>query len=147
MRVIVPIERSGEMEGLLGNYDGRSGNDLRTRDGQVLYDPSPYELHTDFANSWRISQTESLFDYASGTNTATYTDLAEPRAYLSERDLNAVTRNNAETTCLSAGATDPRVLAACIMDVGLQVTLFGLFQRYRMTPTQRVSRSIPLLWC
>jgi Subtilase family len=36
------------------------------------------ELYVTFANSWRVNEKTSLFDYAKGTSTATFTNLAWP---------------------------------------------------------------------
>lgn len=118
VNVLVPLERSGKMEGLLGNYDGDPGNDLRTRGGTLLFDPSPAKLHLEFVHSWRVSQSESLFDYEAGESTATFTDLEAPRGYITPEDLEPSVRDNAESICEGEGIQDPRILAACILDVG-----------------------------
>ncbi|WP_287739663.1 bluetail domain-containing putative surface protein [Microcystis sp. M179S2] len=55
-------DRAGSLQGLLGNGDGDSSNDFALRDGTVL-DPNPsvQTIHTTFADSWRVTQGESLF--------------------------------------------------------------------------------------
>ena len=55
--------------GLLGNADGDKTNDLVTRDGQTQlpYPNPPFnQEYPAYADSWRISQAESLFDYGPG---------------------------------------------------------------------------------
>ncbi|GBF53555.1 alkaline phosphatase [Microcystis sp. 0824] len=58
--------RFGLLQGLLGNGDGITSNDFALRDGTNLQlNPGQWEnnpiVHTTFADSWRVSQTESLF--------------------------------------------------------------------------------------
>jgi hypothetical protein len=55
-------DRAGSLQGLLGNGDGDSSNDFALRDGTVLdANPSVQTIHTTFADSWRVTQGESLF--------------------------------------------------------------------------------------
>ncbi|MDB9395649.1 Calx-beta domain-containing protein [Microcystis aeruginosa] len=58
--------RFGLLQGLLGNGDGITSNDFALRDGTNLQlNPGQWEnnpiVRTTFADSWRVSQTESLF--------------------------------------------------------------------------------------
>ncbi len=66
----VPSNATGpRMRGLLGNVDGNPANDLTGRDGVVLSTSDPAfetKLYSQFGNSWRISQSQSLFDYQPG---------------------------------------------------------------------------------
>ena len=69
--------------GLLGNADGDKANDLVTRDGQTQlpYPNPPFtQEYPAYADSWRISQAESLFDYGPGETTETFTDRTFPDA-------------------------------------------------------------------
>ncbi len=69
----------GSLHGLIGNFDGDASNDIATRDGTVLpIHPTFTQLYDEFANSWRISQEESLFDYDGNETTDTFTDLNCP---------------------------------------------------------------------
>ncbi|MFN7256843.1 MAG: Calx-beta domain-containing protein [Microcystis sp.] len=55
-------DRAGSLQGLLGNGDGDSSNDFALRDGTNLGpNPSVQTIHTTFADSWRVTQGESLF--------------------------------------------------------------------------------------
>ncbi|CCQ52920.1 Serine protease, subtilase family [Crocosphaera watsonii WH 8502] len=54
--------RANQMEGLLGNADGISSNDFVLRDGtQLPSNISFADIHEVFAESWRVTQQESLF--------------------------------------------------------------------------------------
>ena len=58
--------RFGLLQGLLGNGDGITSNDFALRDGTNLQlNPGQWEnnpiVHTKFADSWRVTQAESLF--------------------------------------------------------------------------------------
>ena len=58
--------RFGLLQGLLGNGDGITSNDFALRDGTDLQlNPGQWEnnpiVHTKFADSWRVTQAESLF--------------------------------------------------------------------------------------
>ena len=66
--------RFGLLQGLLGNGDGITSNDFALRDGTNLQlNPGQWEnnpiVHTTFADSWRVTQAESLFP-ATTTQTA-----------------------------------------------------------------------------
>ncbi|MCI5190434.1 MAG: hypothetical protein D3905_11735, partial [Candidatus Electrothrix sp. AS4_5] len=121
--VSLPDNRKGLVRGLLGNSDGDKTNDLQTRDGSTIFDISTEltkdELYNQFSNSWRITQAESLFTYAEGENTATYTDLNFPYELVKASDLSETVQANAEQTCRDAGITDPILLEDCILDVGM----------------------------
>ncbi|WP_446009418.1 lectin-like domain-containing protein [Candidatus Electrothrix sp.] len=121
--VSLPDSRKGLVKGLLGNIDDDKTNDLQTRDGSTTFDISTEltkdELYNQFGNSWRITQEESLFTYAEGEDTATYTDLNFPYELVKADDLSATVRTNAEQTCRDAGITDPILLQDCILDVGV----------------------------
>lgn len=61
--VLPSYERVGLMQGFLGNGDGNRSNDFALRDGTLLpADPSWEQLHGVWADSWRVRQSESLFD-------------------------------------------------------------------------------------
>jgi hypothetical protein len=70
--------RFGVLQGLLGNADGVSTNDFALRDGTDLgSNPSLATIHTTWADSWRITQQESLF------GTPTFADKSFPSQYAS----------------------------------------------------------------
>ncbi len=75
--------RFGLIQGLLGNGDGISTNDFALRDGTNLGYPSVQTIHTTYADSWRITQEESLF------GTPTFADRNFPEEYTSLETLRA----------------------------------------------------------
>src|SRR5699024_11657368 len=109
-----------DTEGLLGSADGDGGNDFTIRDGEVLEQPLSHDdLYDRFVDSWRITDDESLFDYADGTDTEHYTDRSFPAGPMTAADLDDADRTRAEAVCRTAGIEDEGVLEACILDYGL----------------------------
>ncbi|MEL6380982.1 MAG: VWD domain-containing protein [Cyanobacteria bacterium J06626_18] len=133
---------SGTLTGLLGNFNGNSGDDLMSREGSVVPPESSYSIATaaldralpavipvrevedayfdtlyrQFGDSWRITQTESLFDYGPGQSTETFTDRSFPREFVT---LNAVAPARIEAaldTCQNAGVEEA-LLDGCVFDV------------------------------
>ncbi|NCS15642.1 MAG: hemolysin [Microcystis aeruginosa G13-12] len=78
--------RFGVLQGLLGNGDGVSTNDFALRNGIDLGpNPTDQTIHTTYADSWRITQQESLF------GTETFADKKFPDNYVS---LNTLAEKN-----------------------------------------------------
>jgi hypothetical protein len=117
--------RQGQVSGLLGNADGGAANDLTTRGGTVVAlaglaaETRRTRLYDEFGASWRISQTESLFTYAPGEDTSTYTRLDFPSALVAASDLPPLAREMAEAVCRQAGVSGADFLADCALDVGV----------------------------
>ena len=112
--------KNGQVVGLLGNADDNRQNDVTTRDGTSLGTQIKFEdLYPNYADSWRVSQQESLFDYAPGETTETFTDRIFPRVRATVADLTEEVRARAEAICRAAGITDPILLDNCILDVAL----------------------------
>ncbi len=107
----------GKTSGLLGNFNGDDADDLTLSDGKPLGGNGFDDLYPRFADSWRISAQESLFDYQPGQDTATFTDRSLPERPVVAADLPY--RKSAELICRRAGVTDPAVLDSCIVDVAL----------------------------
>ncbi len=79
-------DRAGSLQGLLGNGDGVSTNDFALRNGIDLGpNPTVQTIHTTYADSWRITQQESLF------GTPTFADQSFPANYVS---LNTLAEKN-----------------------------------------------------
>jgi hypothetical protein len=108
--------RRGDVEGLLGNFDGEPGNDLRLRgEGTRIAEATFQALYPRFSDSWRISQQASLFQYDVGQSTQTFTNRRLPTHPI---DVNALpNRRQAEAAC--SGVKDDRLREACILDVGI----------------------------
>ncbi len=111
------LAQAGKLEGLLGDYDGDSRNDVRPRGGNPIAEPSFTTLYPLFADSWRIEQKDSLFTYDPGTNTETYMDRSFPEKEVKADSLPG--RAAAEAVCRRMGVTDAVLLAGCIIDVAL----------------------------
>ncbi len=115
--------RQGTLEGLFGNFDANPANDFVTRSGKRL-DPEKVPrsyglLYHAFGDSWRITQRQSLFDYARGQSTRTFTKRNLPHLLtavdlLSQRQLKLARR-----ICGALHIEKPQVFQACLLDVGL----------------------------
>jgi len=114
----LPASSTGNVRGLLGTYDGDRGNDLTMRDGVVVGEPAQWENVMAFGDSYRIDASESLFSYAAGESTDTFTIAGFPSGPIGLEDLPASVRAEAEQTCLDAGVQGGVSLSNCILDVG-----------------------------
>jgi hypothetical protein len=104
--------------GLLGDADGETEGDLVARGGTVVTTELP-DRYDVFADSWRLTDDESWFSYASGESTATFTDRSFPDGPADLADLPADTRAFAATVCRLAGVTQPGVHEDCVLDLAL----------------------------
>jgi len=105
--------------GLLGSAG--TSNALKARDGSVLQLSDPAfstKLYTQFGDSWRIAQSESLFDYQSGESTATFTDLSIPSSDVTASSLPVSMVASAKAICRALGVEAEPLLDDCILDVG-----------------------------
>ncbi|WP_194921016.1 VWD domain-containing protein [Catenulispora rubra] len=110
--------RKSTFSGLLGNFDGKSAGDLVSRDGKTIPDqPGFDDLYKVFGDSWRLSQSESMFEYGPGQSTATFTDRTFPDKPVTVADLPQPARDQAAAMCKAAGVTDSRLLDDCVVDV------------------------------
>jgi RHS repeat-associated protein len=110
---------SSGLTGLLGSAG--ASNALKARDGAVLQLSDPAyrsKLYTQFGDSWRITQSESLFDYQLGESTRTFTDLNIPTADVTVSSLPAPAVASARTICGALGVETEPLLDDCILDVG-----------------------------
>jgi hypothetical protein len=109
------INTSEKLVGLLGDRNNNPSDDLKNKLGDVLpVNPNKDQFYHIFGDSWRISQAESLFDYLSGQNTATFTDLNYP---LNEFTLTPEQHTKFKVICENAGVVDPQSIEDCILDV------------------------------
>jgi hypothetical protein len=108
----------GHLVGLLGDDNGDQSNDFRLGDGTTLGSPPAFDdVHGRFADSWRVTDTTSLFDYAPGTSTATFTDRTVPGSS-GAADI-AAELPAAHDLCIDLGAdpADAADLANCAYDL------------------------------
>ncbi|NEQ84464.1 MAG: hypothetical protein F6K26_31160 [Moorea sp. SIO2I5] len=134
--------QANHLSGLFGNANGDTSDELRFRDGSVLPSREAYgnidnligrsssvrlplnsafnlylkKLTQDYGNDWRISQEESLFDYAPGQNTKTFTLTNFPSEYLALEQLSSTELSNARATCIET-EVDPELMEGCVFDV------------------------------
>jgi hypothetical protein len=124
-----------DIQGLLGNANGRRNDDFDMRNGlnrptylatafgneqmQAATIAAEKEylafLARDFAREFRVLQSRSLFDYSFGRNTYSYTDESYPRNHRSVGDLNAQQQAAARRNCEAQGITGDD-LRACMFD-------------------------------
>ncbi len=110
--------RQGKVVGLLGNFNDNRNDDFALRDGTVIGGSiTNQQLYGDYAAGWRITQATSLFDYASGQDTNTFTDLNFPQNIVTAATLTPEQRAAAEQIARNAGITDPDVLEDVILDI------------------------------
>jgi hypothetical protein len=118
--------RQRTLTGLLGNFDGLKDDDFVTRGGERLPttaligdDRRAYRLlYAVLGESWRVTQRQSLFDYAPGQSTRTFTNRRFPARILTPAALPVRARRVAERACRGLGIRHPRILRDCILDVG-----------------------------
>jgi hypothetical protein len=107
--------KEAQPRGLLGNFNGDPADDLTRPDGRrVPPDASPATIRSDFGDAWRISQEDSLFPYAAGESTTTFTDRSFP---VGEPQLGNT--DQARTICQQAGPMPAELLTACVLDVAV----------------------------
>ena len=106
--------RGSNIQGLLGNADDVTSNDFTLRDGTSLgANPSPQTIHTTYADSWRITQSESLF------GTTTFADKTFPQRFLTLANLPVATANAAVKAAFNAGLPEGPILDGAALDAGV----------------------------
>lgn len=108
--------RSGKLEGLLGDANGNSNNDLRIRRGKAIK-PVFEQLYPIFADSWRVTNQSSLFTYDKGKDTDDYTIRDMPDKPVNTKSL--VGYAAAEAYCKNLGISDPVIVANCALDMAI----------------------------
>ena len=121
-------------EGLLGNADGNPDNDFATpgRPSRGTYSSlfgsanlsklsatAEREylafLAGKFADKWRVSDATTLFDYADGKNTLSFTDRTFPSVHLTIQDLTPEQQDRARKNC-AANDVGEEDMRGCIYD-------------------------------
>jgi hypothetical protein len=119
--------RAGTLTGLLGNADGRKTNDVVIRGGpKIPLELSShntrgraYRLFRRYADSWRVSQRTSLFDYAPRQSTRTFTDrrFPAPAPWFKIAAADKRRLAKAQRVCRRMKIKDSAVEADCVVDV------------------------------
>jgi hypothetical protein len=141
MPTLSPAHRE-EVIGLLGNFNRNPEDDLLGREGTIVPAQSSYSLATNaldralpavipvrevedayfdslyrqFGDSWRVRPSESLFDYAPGQSTVTFTDRSFPREFVTLNGVAPARVEAALDTCREAGVEEA-LLDGCVFDV------------------------------
>jgi hypothetical protein len=111
-----PTDGPGSVQGFMGPDEGQS-KDFQLPDGTVLQQPlTQQQFYQEFANAWRVSDSNSLLDYASGQTTATFTNTMYPREILTLADFPADLVSKAAALAAAAGITDPTLAADAEFD-------------------------------
>src|SRR5205814_9778054 len=79
--------------------------------------PTFHDLSQEFGNSWRVRQGDSLFDYAPGQTTATFTNRHFPTKTVTSSELPD--HDNAQAICRSLGITETAILQNCTLDIAI----------------------------
>jgi hypothetical protein len=117
-RLEAPKSWKNRTRGLFGTLDGVTQNDLVTRENDVLEQPLLWaELYQRFANSYRITPKESLFDYFGGRTPESYQVSEVPSAPALAAALPPALLAGAEAICDATGVTDATLRNACLLDV------------------------------
>lgn len=96
--------------GLLGSADNNAGNDLSLRD-QAL---SKFDSIQVFVNSWRVQESESLFDYSIAQPYAFFQRLDFPQ---DQPEISPAVLDNASRQCTGIGIISPVLAGQCAFDL------------------------------
>ncbi|WP_197431283.1 VWD domain-containing protein [Halorubrum sp. CBA1125] len=97
-------DREKRVEGLLGNVDGNSSNDLAFANGTVVSgSPGAETLYGSFRDSWRVTNDTTVFAYESGNGPETYYDPLVPADIVTLSDIDPATRAEAEQLAEEVG--------------------------------------------
>ena len=99
------------------NYSAMFGNSLVAKLSAQAERQYLTYLANEFADQWRVTNENSLFEYAPGRNTLSYTDRTFPRAHLTLNDLTPSQQTQARKTCEDNGVA-VEDLRGCIFDLG-----------------------------
>ncbi len=125
------VLRPSAVQGLLGNADGVTTNDLAAPDGTPFDQPLSFtDLYGTYANGWRVTQESSLFDYGLGQDTNTFTNPGLPVADITigdfvfvdpvtEEEFDEPVISDARALVAGASITNQLIEDALILDVAL----------------------------
>lgn len=112
----VTVPSGMQVGGLFGNNDGQLDDDLRMRDGTPVAAGDVAVIHGPFADSWRISDSESLFTYDPGQSTSSYTDTSFPSTVARLTDYSPAELDAANAQCIAGGVNPGPAMQACALD-------------------------------
>lgn len=103
--------------GLLGDNDGDPMNDLRLRTGEPVDASNAVQIHDSYADSWRVLDEASMFTYAAGQSTATFTDRSFPKEIVTLGDFSAAEQADAQQVCEATNVVAGPAFRDCMLDV------------------------------
>ena len=113
----IPASEPNQVQGLQGEDDGPTA-DFQLSDGTVLPQPLSYAtLYGPFADSWRVSQGSSLFDYVNDQNADSFNVPGFPPNPVTLSDLPSSVVSAAAAQVAAAGITDPGLAQAAELDL------------------------------
>ncbi|WP_197030113.1 VWD domain-containing protein, partial [Cellulomonas sp. URHE0023] len=127
-RLSLPSTWAGQVNGMLGDYDGNPHNDLVSASGVDVTDGLKFgvsdslflqRLYGTFGDSWRVTDSNSLFTYPVGKSAVDYVDRSYPRGVTSLSDLSEAAFSQAAAICTAAGIQPGLGFDDCLLDVGL----------------------------
>jgi hypothetical protein len=114
--VQVNTPHASDLVGLEGNGDGNPNNDLLTSGGDPLPNANASTIHSTFADSWRVDDSDTLFTYPDGESTADFTDTSWPLQIPTLHELDDQTLAQATTACTDGGVMDGPQFDECLID-------------------------------
>jgi len=128
-------DRESTISGILGNNNGNTDDDIILADGTVLEKPSREELYGSYADSWRVTQESSLFDYEPGRSTDSFTINGFPTRDITVDDLDPADVARAREL-IGDRITDPALINATIIDL-----VFSDFDESFIESAEQVART------
>lgn len=111
---------TGDISGLLGTHNRNIDDDLRTRGGVTLPQPSdPATLYDVYAESWRVQPEESLFEGSTNAPDAARMNIGTSARVMTLADLMPDEVAFGKQTCANHGITNPILAEGCALDVGM----------------------------
>ncbi|MEZ4458404.1 MAG: VWD domain-containing protein [bacterium] len=109
--------RQGNLEGLLGNFNGDRTDDLQIPNGGTVGETVDWDtLYRDFRDGWLVSESTSLLDYAVNESPRDYFEPNIPERPFLVEDIDATEAADARQTCVDAGVAQIS-LDNCTLDV------------------------------
>ncbi len=118
LKTSAPASRQGNVEGLLGNFDGDTSNDFTLDNGTNLGSSiSSNTLYNVFGDDWRITQGESLFLYGAGETTSSFDNPDFDNVQRTLADFDSALVSAAQSAAIAEGF-DPNsaVFDAAVLD-------------------------------
>lgn len=110
------MDAASDFTGLLAGHENVSRS-VAAADGTVIpLDETDDDFYDVFVDSWRVTDTNTLFTYDAGESTADHTDLAFPEEVLTKGTLTEEERARGLAVCTQAGIVSEHILAECVFD-------------------------------